>query len=67
MDAIIGPPETATEAIRFGFGQFSLGTVLVAVSANGVAAILMGDEREPLRRELADAFPRARLRCEVGA
>jgi AraC family transcriptional regulator of adaptative response/methylated-DNA-[protein]-cysteine methyltransferase len=56
MNAINRP-----EDIRFGFGESALGTVLVAASDKGVAAILMGDVRDVLRRELADAFPHARL------
>ncbi|MEZ0472778.1 methylated-DNA--[protein]-cysteine S-methyltransferase [Luteimonas salinilitoris] len=61
MNAVIDRPESQTEDIRFAFGTFSLGAVLVAVSIKGVVAILMGDDRDALRRALADAFPRARL------
>lgn len=53
--------EVAAENIRFAFATFSLGAVLVAVSDKGVAAILMGDGRPALIRELAGAFPDARL------
>lgn len=52
---------TAAEEIRFAFATFSLGAVLVAASDRGVAAILMGDERPALIRELTSAFPAARL------
>jgi AraC family transcriptional regulator of adaptative response/methylated-DNA-[protein]-cysteine methyltransferase len=52
--------ETAAEEIRFAFATFSLGTVLVATSDKGVAAILMGDDRAALTRELTSAFPDAR-------
>ncbi len=48
-----------TEEIRYAFGTFSLGTVLMAASAKGIAAIMMGDSEEALRRELAAAFPHA--------
>ena len=61
MNTIIDRAEAPTEDIRFGFGEFSLGTVLVAASSKGVAAILMGNDRHALSRELADAFPHARL------
>jgi len=61
MNAISNRPEGATEEIRFAFGTFSLDTVLVAASGKGIAAILMGDDRDALRRELAGAFPQARL------
>ena len=52
--------ETAAEEIRFAFATFSPGTVLVATSDKGVAAILMGDDRAALTRELTSAFPDAR-------
>jgi AraC family transcriptional regulator, regulatory protein of adaptative response / methylated-DNA-[protein]-cysteine methyltransferase len=61
MSALIDRREAATENIRFVFGTFSLGTVMVAASGKGIAAILMGDDREALRRELKGAFPHARL------
>src|SRR3569833_1228022 len=53
-------PDTTIEDILFGFGRFSLGTVLVAFSDKGVAAILMGDDADALLRQLADTFPDAR-------
>jgi AraC family transcriptional regulator of adaptative response/methylated-DNA-[protein]-cysteine methyltransferase len=64
MNAIMKSAETLTEDIRFGFGEFALGAVLVAVSDNGVVAILMGDTHEGSRRELADAFPHATLTAD---
>ena len=51
----------ATEEIRFAIGQTSLGTILVASSAKGVAAILFGDDPEALVRDLQDRFPNAWL------
>jgi AraC family transcriptional regulator of adaptative response/methylated-DNA-[protein]-cysteine methyltransferase len=51
----------ADEHIRFAVGQSSLGPILVASSAKGVAAILMGDDPDALVRDLQDRFPRARL------
>jgi len=56
----INCPDTLTEDIRFGFGESSLGTVLVAASGKGLAAILMGSDRDALSRELANG-PHARL------
>jgi AraC family transcriptional regulator of adaptative response/methylated-DNA-[protein]-cysteine methyltransferase len=47
--------------IRFAVGECSLGAILVATSEKGVCAILMGDDPEPLVRDLQDRFPRARL------
>lgn len=61
MNAIAMQADTMIEDIRFGFGQFSLGTVLVAASDKGVAAILLGDDQAALTRELTGAFPDARL------
>jgi AraC family transcriptional regulator of adaptative response/methylated-DNA-[protein]-cysteine methyltransferase len=64
MNAIAMQTDTMIEDIRFGFGQFSLGTVLVATSDKGVAAILMGDDQTALTRELTNAFPDARLAAD---
>jgi AraC family transcriptional regulator of adaptative response/methylated-DNA-[protein]-cysteine methyltransferase len=61
MDTLTIRHDTTTEHIRFAFGTFSLGTALVAASAKGVAAILLGDDPQALRRELAGAFPAAHL------
>ena len=51
-------------SIRFAIGAASLGAILVAATDKGVCAILLGDEPEPLIRQLQDRFPRAEL---VGA
>lgn len=51
----------ADEAIKFAVGQTSLGAILVASSAKGVAAILLGDDPDELVRDLQDRFPKARL------
>jgi AraC family transcriptional regulator of adaptative response/methylated-DNA-[protein]-cysteine methyltransferase len=50
--------------IRFAVGECSLGSILVAAGERGVCAILLGDEPEPLVRDLEDRFPLANL---VGA
>lgn len=47
--------------IQFAVGECSLGSVLVARSAKGVCAILLGDDPEALVRDLQDRFPRATL------
>ncbi len=60
----------ADTEIRFAVGECSLGSVLVAQSAKGVCAILLGDDPGALVRELQDRFPRATLvgrRCRVRA
>nr|WP_321983909.1 bifunctional DNA-binding transcriptional regulator/O6-methylguanine-DNA methyltransferase Ada [uncultured Lichenicoccus sp.] len=49
------------EALRFAIGQCSLGAILVASSASGVAAILLGDDPAALARDLQDRFRNARL------
>ena len=51
----------AEEVLTFAVGQCSLGAILVASSAKGVAAILIGDDPEALLRDLEDRFPKARL------
>lgn len=61
MNAIGKSKICAAEEIRFAFGTFSLGQMLVAVGAKGVTAILIGDGRDMLSRELAGAFPQAAL------
>jgi AraC family transcriptional regulator of adaptative response/methylated-DNA-[protein]-cysteine methyltransferase len=53
-----GGPDTE---IRFAVGQCSLGSILVAQSATGVCAILLGDDPDALVRDLQDRFPRAAL------
>lgn len=47
--------------IQFAVGECSLGSILVARSAKGVCAILLGDDPEALVRDLQDRFPRATL------
>jgi AraC family transcriptional regulator of adaptative response/methylated-DNA-[protein]-cysteine methyltransferase len=49
-------------AIRFAIGQCSLGAILVAATDKGICAILMGDDPDPLVRDLQDRFPHAELR-----
>ncbi len=51
----------ADTAIRFAVGQCTLGAILVAASARGICAILLGDDPDALVRELQDRFPRAEL------
>ncbi|MDH0650078.1 bifunctional DNA-binding transcriptional regulator/O6-methylguanine-DNA methyltransferase Ada [Pseudomonas sp. GD03858] len=47
--------------IRFALAQCSLGAILVAQSERGICAILLGDEPEPLLKDLQDKFPKAHL------
>ena len=61
MDTIPNLGATDAEELRYACGDSWLGATLVAVSARGVAAILMGDHPDKLIRELAAVFPRAPL------
>jgi AraC family transcriptional regulator of adaptative response/methylated-DNA-[protein]-cysteine methyltransferase len=51
----------AAATIRFAVGICSLGSILVASSALGVCAILLGDDPDALLRDLQDRFARAEL------
>jgi AraC family transcriptional regulator, regulatory protein of adaptative response / methylated-DNA-[protein]-cysteine methyltransferase len=61
MNATFNSDSTKAEELRFACGDSWLGATLVAMSAAGVASILIGDDPLKLRRELAAAFPQARL------
>ncbi|HEX4160816.1 MAG TPA: methylated-DNA--[protein]-cysteine S-methyltransferase [Rhizomicrobium sp.] len=52
-------PTSGSEIIRFGYGDTALGSIAVAESENGVAALYIGDDRATLLRDLKDAFPQA--------
>ena len=66
-DAVLGMTPSAFRAggtnmdIRFAVGESWLGSILVAQSARGLCAILLGDDPGQLTRELQDRFPRATL------
>jgi AraC family transcriptional regulator of adaptative response/methylated-DNA-[protein]-cysteine methyltransferase len=47
--------------IRFAIGACTLGAILVAATARGVCAILLGDDPEALAHDLERRFPRAQL------
>jgi AraC family transcriptional regulator of adaptative response/methylated-DNA-[protein]-cysteine methyltransferase len=49
------------ETIRFAIGACSLGAILVAATAKGICAILIGDDPDVLARDLQDRFPHAQL------
>jgi AraC family transcriptional regulator of adaptative response/methylated-DNA-[protein]-cysteine methyltransferase len=49
------------EPIRYTIGQSSLGAVLIAASAKGVCAIMLGDHRDRLQHDLREVFPDAEL------
>lgn len=52
---------TEREEMQVTIGESSLGLVLVAQGANGVIAVLLGDDRDALRRDLEARFPDAML------
>jgi AraC family transcriptional regulator of adaptative response/methylated-DNA-[protein]-cysteine methyltransferase len=53
-------PETAQrETQRFAYCDTTLGTIAVAESARGIAALFIGDDRPKLLRDLKAAFPEA--------
>jgi AraC family transcriptional regulator of adaptative response/methylated-DNA-[protein]-cysteine methyltransferase len=66
-DEVLGMTPTAYRAgganteIRFAVGECSLGAILVAQSARGLCAILIGDDPGLLVRDLQDRFPQADL------
>ena len=49
------------EVLRFAIGTADLGELLVASSAVGICAILLGDDPDALVRDLQDRFPNATL------
>ena len=55
----LGP--TAPESLRFGYGDAAIGTIVVAESMRGIAALFIGDDRAKLLRDLKDAFPGVEL------
>lgn len=66
-DQVLGMTPSAYRAggtntdIRFAVGECSLGSILVATSARGVCAILLGDDPEDLLRDIEERFPQAHL------
>lgn len=55
-----GAPE---ETIRFATGQCSFGSILVAATARGVCAVLLGSDPDELIHDLERRFHRAHLIC----
>jgi AraC family transcriptional regulator of adaptative response/methylated-DNA-[protein]-cysteine methyltransferase len=49
------------DEIRFAIGDCSLGLVLIAQSTRGVCSVLLGDDRDALRRDLETRFDGAVL------
>lgn len=55
------PANTAADVLFFGVGDSALGKVLLARSAKGVCAILLGDDAGDLEADLAGRFPETTL------
>jgi len=51
----------AAQQIRFGVAECSLGPILVAATAQGICAILLGDDADALVQDLQQRFPKAQL------
>jgi len=51
----------ANTDIHFAIAQCSLGAILIAQSAKGICAILLGDDPQALLQDLQDKFPKANL------
>jgi len=66
-DDVLGMTATSFRAggahtvMRFAVGECSLGSILVAASARGICAILLGDDPDTLTHKLQDQFPHAEL------
>ncbi len=58
MDAVV---YNQAETLRFGYGETKLGLAVIAMSERGLAAVFLGNDRQSLLRQLADAFGRAEL------
>ena len=58
------PPRAATETISYAIGESALGRILVARSATGVCAIMLGADADTLEADLADQFPEAKLHAD---
>lgn len=54
-------PSAKPDVLRFAVGRSSLGSVLVASSRKGVAAILLGDSPSAVVDELENSFPKSQL------
>jgi O-6-methylguanine DNA methyltransferase len=57
------PGSPVASPIRFAIRQTALGLALVGLSRGGICAILLGDDAQALRDELAGAFPDAELQA----
>jgi hypothetical protein len=56
--------KTAVETITFTVGFCAVGRILLATTAQGICAILLGSEERSLVRQLRSIFPEASLQKE---
>jgi O-6-methylguanine DNA methyltransferase len=61
------PEAVPVEVLSYARSRCALGYILVARSAKGVCAILMGDDSAYLEADLAAAFPKAALIANLNA
>jgi methylated-DNA-[protein]-cysteine S-methyltransferase/AraC family transcriptional regulator of adaptative response/methylated-DNA-[protein]-cysteine methyltransferase len=67
MEKRMGITDPRGDRISYGIAETVLGHVLVALSAKGVCAILIGDNREGLEADLARRFPGSAVREDQGS
>jgi AraC family transcriptional regulator of adaptative response/methylated-DNA-[protein]-cysteine methyltransferase len=61
------PNATQPKTLLFCYGETELGTIVVAETGHGVAALFLGEDRAKLFRDLELAFPRTRLVLDQAA
>lgn len=60
-DRHVEPAAAVLDVLSYAIAQCELGIVLIARSARGVCAILLGDDAEELTADLASRFPQSAL------
>jgi AraC family transcriptional regulator, regulatory protein of adaptative response / methylated-DNA-[protein]-cysteine methyltransferase len=63
--ATSGTPASVGAGIAYAIGASSLGEVLVAEGDHGLRALLLGDDRDRLERDLAGLFPGETLAADA--
>lgn len=58
--------DAATDRIHYAVGRCSLGLLLVAESAKGLCAVLLGDEEPAMVADLRSRFPHAAVTAATG-
>jgi len=67
MDPSRSSVDQSRNRITYALGVCSLGMILVAARPAGVCAILLGDDPERLKKDLAEIFPDCELAAPEGA